>query len=287
MKTGQFKGFEISVDGAGIALIRLNEPAELPVLSRAAKRDLIETLLQAQMDDRVRVIVFTGSGRGFAAGDDLDAARQRDARPVLVDQLPYDSASPIRTYESLRSCSQLLNQTLRNITKITIAAVHGYTIQSGLSLALCCDFRIAGEGARIGSATLRYGYLPDEGGHWLLVRILGEARALDFILRKRIVTAAEALSLGLVGEVVPDDQLLPAAMDLAHEMADGPQVALRLAKRAIRNAAVIPFESALDDIATKTAIGDHHEDALEGQASFREKRAPRFNKWLDELPEKN
>jgi 2-(1,2-epoxy-1,2-dihydrophenyl)acetyl-CoA isomerase len=282
MRTGQLKGFSVTLDDDGIALIQLNEPEAMPLLPRAATRDLIETLLQAQMDDRVRVIVFTGSGRAFAAGDDLSSERQNAAQPVLVDQLPYDGSYPIRTYESLRSCSQLLNQTLRHITKITIAAVNGFAIQSGLSLALCCDFRIAAESAKLGSATLRYGYLPDEGGHWLLVNALGEAQALDFILRKRIVSADDALGLGLVTEVVPDDALMDTAMTLAREFATGPQVALRLAKRAVRNATVMSFEMALDDIATKTAVGDHHADAREGLASFREHRPPNFNAWLDD-----
>jgi 2-(1,2-epoxy-1,2-dihydrophenyl)acetyl-CoA isomerase len=277
VQTGTFSGFEVSVDDRGVAVIRLNTPSDMPVLSRATKRDLIETFLQAQMDDAVRVIVITGSGRAFAAGDDLDSARQQASEPSLVGALPYGTASPIRTYESLRSCSQLLNQTVRATTKLTVAAINGFAIQSGLSLALCCDFRIAADTARLGSATLRYGYLPDEGGHWLLVRALGEARALDFILRNRIVGAAEAAELGLVTTVVAPDEVMTASLALAHELADGPQVAMRLAKRAVRNAVDFSFEAALDDIATKTAIGDHHPDAHEGVASFREHRPPRFN----------
>lgn len=159
---------------------------------------------------------------------------------------------------------------------MTIAAINGYAIQTGLSLALACDFRVASESARLGSATLRFGLLPDEGGHYLLVQLLGVGRALDFLLRKRIVTAAKALDLGLVHEVVLDAQLLDHALVLANEFANGPQVATRLLKRSIYIAAQTSFEHALDDIATKTAISDHHPDAHEGGASFREKRQPKF-----------
>ncbi len=126
------------------------------------------------------------------------------------------------------------------------------------------------------SATLRFGLLLDEGGHYLLVQLLGVGRALDFLLRKRIVTAAEALDLGLVHEVVPHAQLLDHTLAMANEFSNGPQVATRLLKRSIYIAAQTSFEHALDDIATKTAISDHHPDAREGGALFREKRQPKF-----------
>jgi 2-(1,2-epoxy-1,2-dihydrophenyl)acetyl-CoA isomerase len=197
-----------------------------------------------------------------------------------VDSLPYGESFPLRSYDSLRSASQLLNQTVRHLDKITIAAINGYAIQSGLSLALACDFRIAAEDARLGSATLKLGFLPDEGGHWLLVQHIGVARTIDFLLNSRVVDAAEALDLGLVHEVVAADQLLSRALELAAGIGAGPQVATRLLKRAVYNAATTTFEQACEDIATKTAISDHHPDAIEGRAAFREKRPPRFNSWL-------
>ena len=131
--------------------------------------------------------------------------------------------------------------------------------------------------ARLGSATLRFGYLPDEGGQFLLVQILGVAKTLDFLMRKRIVSAREALELGLVHEVVEPEALMPRAMDLARELANGPQVAMRLLKRSVYNAAELTFAQALDEIAAKTAVSDHHPDAVEGARAFKEKRAPRFN----------
>ena len=100
-------------------------------------------------------------------------------------------------------------------------------------------------------------------------------------MRKRIVTAQEALELGLVHEVVEDGELLPRALDLARELANGPQVAMRLLKRSIYNAAEMTWAQSLDEIAAKTAIGDHHPDAREGIAAFREKRQPKFNAWLE------
>ncbi len=133
----------------------------------------------------------------------------------------------------------------------------------------------------MGSATLRFGLLPDEGGQFLLVQLLGVARTMDFLMRKRIVTAQEALELGLVHEVVPPDALEERAMEFARELADGPQVAMRLLKRSIYNAAEMTFDQSLDEIAAKTAVSDHHPDSREGVTAFREKRTPRFNRWLE------
>lgn len=280
METGAFSGFDLSLASNGTAIVTFNEPDRLNAMTRATKRDLIETLLQAQMDDRVRTVVFTGTGRAFVAGDDVNQQRQREQRPRLVEPLPYGDPQPLRSYDSLRSASQLLNKTILHLDKITIAAINGFAIQSGLSLALACDFRIAADDARLGSATLKLGFLPDEGGHWLLVQHLGLARAIDFMLNSKVVTALEALELGLVHQVVSGDELLDRALELAASIGDGPQVATRLLKRAIHNAAGSSFDQACDDIATKTAVSDHHPDAIEGRAAFREKRSPRFNAWL-------
>lgn len=277
METGVFRGFEVALHDPGIALITFNQPERLNGMTQGMKRDLIETLLQAQMDDGVRVVVFTGSGRAFSAGDDISGRRPPGGARALVPDVPAGHHTPIGTYDGLRALSQPLNLAVRNLDKLTIAAINGVAIQTGLSLALACDFRIASTEARLGSATLRFGLLPDEGGQYLLVQLLGVAKTMDFLMRNRIVSAQEALELGLVHEVVPPDGLLNRAMDLARELANGPQVAMRLLKRAVYNAAEMTFTQALDDIATKTAISDHHPDAREGVAAFREKRPPRFN----------
>ncbi len=283
MEQGRFRGFEVELEDPGIAVITFNEPERLNGTTQAMKRDLVETLLQAQMDDAVRVVVFTGSGRAFCAGDDMSGRRpiSPDAR-ALVPPIPPGHGDPIGTYEGLRGLSQPLNLAVRALDKLCIAALNGVAIQTGLSLALACDFRIASSEARLGSATLRFGLLPDEGGQFLLVQLIGVAKTIDFLMRKRIVSAEEALELGLVHEVVPPQELMKRSLELARELANGPQVAMRLLKRTIYNAAEMTLAHALDDIAAKTAIGDHHPDAREGVTAFREKRVPRFNRALEE-----
>ncbi len=280
MDTGSFRGFELSLRDPGIAHIHFNEPKRLNGMTQPMKRDLVETLLQAQMSNAVRVVVFSGSGRAFCAGDDISGHHQ-DPNAALVPRIPGGHDTPIGTYDGLRALSQPVNLALRDLDKLSIAAINGIAIQTGFSLALACDFRIAAQTATMGSATLRFGLLPDEGGQYLLVQLMGVARTMDFLMRKRIVSAEEALELGLVHEVVPPEALEERAMALAKELAEGPQVAMRLLKRSIYNAAELSFAQALDEIAAKTAVSDHHPDSREGVTAFREKRTPRFNRWLE------
>jgi len=285
METGSFRGFDLTLHDPGIAVITFNQPERLNGMTQGMKRDLVETLLQAQMDDAVRVVVITGSGRAFSAGDDITGRPvQGQGAEALVPKIAGGHRTPIGTYDGLRALSQPLNLSVRNLDKLTIAAVNGVAIQTGLSLALSCDFRIASPDARLGSGTLRFGLMPDEGGQYLLVQLLGVAKAMDFLMRNRIVDGNEALALGLVHEVVPADKLMDRTLELARELAAGPQVAMRLLKRSIYNAAEMTFAHALDEIAAKTAVSDHHPDAREGMAAFREKRPPRFNQEPETRP---
>ncbi len=265
----------------GVAWFQFTTPERLNGMTPGIKRDLVEAVTQAQMDNGVRVLVFTGTGRAFCAGDDLKGyGTVPIAGDALVPDISHGHDSPIGTYNGLRTISQRVNTAVRGLDKLTIAAINGVAIQTGFSLALSCDFRIAAEGARMGSATLRFGLLPDEGGQYLLVQLLGVAGTMDFLMRKKIVTAEDALALGLVHEVVPADQLEAAAMDLATELANGPQASMRLLKRSVYNAAELSWEQSLDEIAAKTGITDHHPDAREGVTAFREKRAAKFNQGL-------
>src|SRR5215831_2969065 len=225
MQTGKFRGFEVTTHDPGIALLTFNQPERLNGMNHHIKLDLVETLLQAQMDDAIRVVVFTGSGRAFSAFDDISGRPMpdRDAQ-ALVPNIPHGHNNPTGTYNGLRALSQPVNLAVRNLDKLTIAAINGIAIQTGFSLALACDFRVASSEARLGSATLRFGLLPDEGGQYLLVQMMGVAKTMDFLMRKRIVPAAEAHALGLLHEVVPAKELMSRTMELAQELANGPQV---------------------------------------------------------------
>src|SRR5258705_3809303 len=161
MRQGKFTGFELSAHDPGIALIQFNEPGRLNGMTQAMKRDLVETLLQAQLDDSVRLVVFPGSGGAFSAGDDISGhAREGGASERLMGPIAPGHDTPIGTYEGLRGLSQPLNLAVRNLDKLCIAALNGVAIQTGFSLVIACDFRIAAASATIGSRTLRVVLLP-------------------------------------------------------------------------------------------------------------------------------
>ena len=271
-----YQGFTVDEHANGVRLVTFDRPAQLNAMTQGFKRDLVEYVTGAQMDDGVRVLVFTGNGRAFCAGDDIGSGDGYRNAPMTVPAIAPGHDSPLGTVNGLRVFSQTLNVSIRNLDKLTIAAINGPAVQTGLSLALSCDFRLASEQARLGSATLRFGLMPDEGGHALLVQQMGVGRTLDFLLRKRIVDGREALALGLVHEVTAADELLPRSLALAAELAEGPQAAMRMLKRAVYVAADETFAGALEDIALRTGITDHHPDVREGMTAFREKRAPNF-----------
>jgi 2-(1,2-epoxy-1,2-dihydrophenyl)acetyl-CoA isomerase len=278
---GTYQGFEVVLGADGVAVISFQRPERLNAMSAGSRRDLCEVLTLAQLDDAVRVVVLTGTGRGFVAGVNNRAGDPEP--PTLVPDLPEGTARvPVNLYSRLVNYAQDPVRTIRRLDKVTVAAVNGAAIQLGLSIVLACDFAVAARSAQLGSATLRMGWQPDEGGHWPLVEHLGVKRALDFTLRKRIVSGAQAAALGLVNEAVDDDEVVPRAMELARELASGPQAAMRLLKKAVYNAAHLTFEQAGDDIASKTAISDFHDDAHDGSRAFFEKRPAIFNRWLEE-----
>lgn len=277
----QYAGFTRVVDRSGVALVTLTRPDRLNAMSFATRRDLVEVLSRSEIEDHVRVTVITGTGRAFCAGMYLPQGDQAPEDPTLVPPRPAQVQSvPVNLQGQLRTYAHELIRTVRRLDKLVIAAVNGYAVQIGLSLALACDYVVAAESAVLGSATLRMGYQPDEGGHWLLVEHLGVKKALDFVMRNRMVDATEAERLGLVTEVVPDDRLATRAVELAGELAAGPQVAMRLLKRAVYNAPHLTFDQAAEDIAVRTAVSDHHRDAIDGARSWFRKESPSFNEWL-------
>lgn len=278
MIAGDYAGFNVTLDEDGVCVVTLNRPERMNGLRRAVKRDLTELATQIAYRREVKAVVLTG-GSQFCAGDDLSPGAQDDWDGAVSQPVKPSHHDSFGSYASLRAVSQGATRAWKRMDVLTVAAIDGFAIQSGLSLALACDFRIATPRAKLGSATLRMGYLPDEGGHHLLVQHLGVPGAKDFMFRKRIVDGAEALRLGLVNELVEPDELMPRALAFAAELAAGPQVAMRLLKHAIDAAPELTFEQACADIALRTGISDHHPDAKEGASAWAAKprRTPRFN----------
>ncbi len=205
----------VETDNA-IATIRLNRPP-MNALSAAVQADLAAAAAQVAGDNAIRAVVLYGGQKLFAAGADI-----KEMSAASYAQMLPDSA---RLQDALTAVAQ--------IGKPVIAAVTGYALGGGLELALCADFRVLGESAKVGQPEILLGLIPGAGGTQRLPRLIGPARAKDLIFSGRFVGAPEALAIGLADKVVPDDEVYPAACALAAAYAAGPPIALAAAKQAI------------------------------------------------------
>ena len=253
-------GLRVVIDGP-VATLTLDRPEALNALTVAVKVALRDELERIAVDRAVRVVILTGAGRAFCAGQDL-------AERALPDAVPLDV--------ELRERYNPIIQALRSMGQPVIAAVNGVAAGAGASLAFACDLRIAADDARFILAFGRIGLVPDSGATWFLPRLVGAARAAEMALVGDPIGAEEALRIGLVSRVVPGEQLMAQARELADRIAAGAPMAQALTKAALERAATIDLDTALDGEAKLQGIAGASADHAEGLAAFREKRAPRF-----------
>ncbi len=249
----------------GIATLTLNRPERLNALGDTLREDLFDALTRASADPEVRVMVLTGAGKGFCAGGDvkaMDEARAAARERPLIERI---APARDRTLSAMRDAPQPI-----------IAAVNGAAAGAGMNLALACDIRIASSAAKFTQAFVKRGLHPDWGGTYFLPRVVGMAKACEMIFTGDLLDAAEALRLGLVSQVVPPEDLLPVAYDLARRIAAGPPVAIRLAKRSLYANADLDLRGALQLETMAQNICFETEDATEGIRAFVEKRPPVF-----------
>ena len=210
---GEFVRLEVS---GAVATIRLDRP-KMNAVNARLRDELAEAARSADADPGVRAVILYGGERVFAAGADIKE----------MAELSY-----AETTEHCRALQNSLN-TVARIGAPVVAAITGYALGGGLELALCADFRVAGESAKVGQPEIQLGVIPGAGGTQRLPRLIGPSKAKDLIFTGRHVAADEALAIGLVDKVVPDDQVYDAAKELAARYAEGPAVALRAAKEAV------------------------------------------------------
>jgi enoyl-CoA hydratase/carnithine racemase len=165
---------------------------------------------------------------------------------------------------------------LHRLDKPVIAMINGPAVAGGLALALCCDFRIAAETAKLGDTSGKFGLLPDEGGAWLFPRAMGLDRALKMTMLSEVYDAKTALSLGLVTEVVGADELEARTMALARDLATRAPLAVRLAKAMMMRAQTMTLDQSLGDAALSVMVSNPSADVREGVKAFFEKRPPAF-----------
>ena len=242
-----------------VGVITLNRPQQLNALNDALMDALGRALLAFDADDAIGAIVITGSAKAFAAGADIAAMADWTYMDV------YRSDFITRNWE-----------TIRRVRKPVIAAVAGFAMGGGCELALACDIVIAADSAKFALPEIKLAMLPGAGGTQRLPRAIGKAKAMDLCLSARVLDAAEADRYGLVSRVVPDAQLLPAALALATQIAGYSLPALMAIKESVNRA----YESSLSE-----GIGFERrqlharfasDDAHEGMKAFLDKRKPVF-----------
>ncbi len=243
----------------GVLTLTLNRPDVLNAFNAAMHGALAAGLKEAR-DPEVRAVLITGAGRGFCVGQDLNEFRE----------------APGDIGERLRSGYHPNILAIRGLEKPVLAAVNGPAAGAGLSLACACDVRVAAESASFVPAFIGIGLVPDSGGSYFVARLLGWARAFEWMTQNRKLSAGEAKEWGLVSEVVPDDALAARADELAATYADGPTRGIGMTKRLLDHAANATLEEQLEREAQLQSAATETEDFNEGLAAFLEKRPPRF-----------
>lgn len=248
----------------GVTKITFNRPDTLNALSIQLLGEFRDAVEAAAVDESCRCVLLTGAGRAFTSGADLrDAAGDMDVADLDLGQPLRDSYHPIL-------------ETLRAMPKPYIAAVNGIAAGAGCNFALAADIVIAARSAQFIQAFIRIGLVPDAGGTWCIPRLIGRARALQWMMSGDALDAETALNWGLISEVVDDDRLAAEADALAARLAKAPTLALAQIKKLVDASLQNDFATQTElEARAQTGMGQSH-DAVEGIMSFVQKRKPQF-----------
>jgi 2-(1,2-epoxy-1,2-dihydrophenyl)acetyl-CoA isomerase len=248
-----------------VLTITMNRPDKLNAATDTMLAELIDAFKGAEKDSSVRAILVTGAGKGFCAGQDLGAAKERGAGN---GSMSYG--------EHLRHTYNPLILRMRQMPKPIIGAINGVAAGAGMGMAMACDVRISAESASFLQAFVKIGLVPDSGSTWMLPRLIGMTRALDLTLSGRKINAQEALDWGLLTQVVPDSDLMLVANQIASEYAAAPTKAIGYIKQALAFAQTHSLEETLEYEADMQEIAGKTADHREGVAAFLEKRPAQF-----------
>jgi len=248
-----------------VAIVTLNRPANLNALTVDVARDF-NAAVRESIEKRARALVLTGAGRAFSAGGDLREMQKIASRDGRVEAF-FDE--PLR----------MLNETIMLIRQTPIpfiAAVNGVASGGGCNLALACDLVIAAEGAKFNQAFIKIGLSPDCGGTFILPRLVGWKRAAELMFTGDMVTAQQALEMGMINAVTPDSELMSRALAMAERLAAAPTAAIAQIKRLLEASAVNDQETQLELERKAQIESGKTKDFIEGVSAFLEKRPPRF-----------
>jgi enoyl-CoA hydratase len=241
-----------------VGVVLLNRPEQLNALSGELMSALVGALEELDADAAIRAIVLGGNERAFAAGADV---------------AELEAGTPISLYENRRIDAW---DAIGDLRTPIVAAVSGFCLGGGCELAMLCDLIVASETATFGQPEINLGVMPGAGGTQRLTRAVGKAIAMDMILTGRMLSAREALGLGLVARVVAKEAWLDEAKRVAHEIASKGPIAVRLAKEAVDKAFEAPLAVGIEFERRAFYLARASEDAGEGLRAFIEKRPPDF-----------
>ncbi len=256
----------IDYDVSGhICTITLNRPEVMNALNRQMYDELERAFRDAHRDPDVRCVVLTGNGRSFCSGDDVRQIMLGGDREETVTRLREARPKPTPAAAAVLECD-----------KPVIAAVNGAAVGWGMDLTLFADIRIASESAKFGELFIKRGLVADLGGLWRLPRVVGPSKAAELLFTGDIITAQEAERIGLVSQVVPADELLSTAREMAAKIAANPPVALRYMKEGLRRAVHGTMAEMGEYVGNSLSYLFTTEDHKEGALSFVERREPVF-----------
>lgn len=254
----------LSTQAAGVLVLTLNRPKALNALTMSMMKHLMASLKEAEANRDVRCVVLTAAGRAFCAGADLGELKKRQ------------EAGPFSLGDELRRFFNPLIAQIRRMEKPVVGSVNGLAAGAGASLILATDVKICSEGASFICAFVKVGLVPDSAMTYLLPRHLGLSRALEHAWTAKPITASEALSAGLVNEVVPSYRLEAATMEMAQRLALAPPRAVAMTKRVMNRSWENTIEEQMEYEAQLQEILGKSKDHQEGVAAFLEKRPPQF-----------
>jgi enoyl-CoA hydratase/carnithine racemase len=261
-----------------VATVTLNRPTKLNAWTAKMEAEVQEAMLSAARDERVRVIVLTGAGRGFCAGADMGnlESTAKSATPGDIEKRLRDHFAGPRI-EGARADFQKTYSYFPAIGKPIIGAINGATAGLGFVIALYCDIRFASDQAKFSTAFARRGLIAEYGMSWMLPRLVGAANALDLLFSARLIDAAEALRMGLVSRVIPQEQFTGEVRKYAIELATASSPrSTRIIKKQVYDALFSDLGQAIDAAGEEMIKALACQDFKEGVAHFIEKRAPAF-----------
>lgn len=261
----------------GVAVVTLNRPDRLNAMTLIMAGEIRAAMQQASDDDEVRVIVLTGAGRGFCAGADAARLQGRVSGIAVEEEEAPPFTGAIEGGLDLPQAFAAKYAWIATVPKPVIAAVNGPAVGVGMVLPMFADIRFASDTARFGTAFSKRGLVPEYGLGWLLPRLIQPSKAFDLLYTARLVDADEAVDMGLVDKVFPTNELLPAVMDYARELATAVSPrSNRVVKRMVYQGLDQGFDSAMEQCLADMADAQKSDDFKEGIAAWKDKRVPIF-----------